>query len=168
MNVLIIEDHPAIVEGYMSILQRSKYGQGITFEVVQNCSEGLAQIREPNVHYDAIILDLHIPGDEAQLLHDGSDLTYYIKKHKPLSKLIISTAHTDSLRLYPIYQSAAPDAIMVKCDITAAELEKALDDIYMESLIYRRWLRRTSETSALLQNTSIFTTVVLLSCWPKA
>lgn len=130
MNVLIIEDHPAMVEGYMSILRGSKYGQEITFEVVKNCTDGLALIQEPNVHYDAIILDLQIPGDESKLLHDGSDLASHIKKHKPFSKLIVSTAHTDSLRLYPLYQSATPDAIMVKCDVTAAELEKALDEIY--------------------------------------
>src|SRR5690606_11747510 len=104
--------------------------KGITFEVVQNCSDGLALIEEPNVHYDAIILDLQIPGDESKFIFDGSDLAPYIKKHKPFSKLIVSTAHTDSLRLYPMYQSATPDAIMVKCDVTAEELEKALDDLY--------------------------------------
>ena len=125
ISLLIIEDHPAMIEGYKSILAYSDYNFVVTS--ASNCKEAYDLIVTKGLRFDLIFLDLILPGPSLQDLHDGEDLAELIRKALPKTKLVVLTSHTEALVLYSIIKKSSPNGVLVKSDFSADELIKAVD-----------------------------------------
>ena len=139
-NVLIIEDHPLIVEGYRSMLS-SNYPMQMTS--VSNCEETYRLFANGPINkFDIIFLDWILPVFKEQKLYDGGDLIPLIKKHSPNSKLIILTSHTDAITLYQIIKKAEPDALLCKVDFIPADFPYICAILNRDEKYYSRTVQK--------------------------
>ena len=133
MKILLIDDHPIIVEAYISILkanvfssQDNSYDHGNTCEaaykaIVQNYKTG-------NV-YDIIFLDYNLPSFKEMNIDSGVDLISHIRKLMPNCKIIMFTAHTEIVVIYTIFKKHNPDGLAIKSDLTPAKLKTIVESV---------------------------------------
>ncbi|RZJ68024.1 MAG: response regulator transcription factor [Flavobacterium sp.] len=129
IKILIIEDHPAMIEGYKSIL--SFFGDDYNFEytVAADCEAAYKHIFNSHKNFDLIFLDLMIPPAESLKLYSGEDLGTIIKKQMPNAKLIILTSHVEAIILYSIVKQINPEGLLVKSDFSGNDLILAIKNI---------------------------------------
>ncbi len=120
LNILIVDDHHMIIEGYKSILALNQsYEMVIT--AANNCEEAYQQITKFPSKFDLIFLDWILPAYEAESISNGGDLALIIKKCSPNVKTIILTSHADAFTLYDIVKKINPSGLLVKSDFRAED-----------------------------------------------
>ncbi len=127
LKILIVDDHPMIIEGYKNALQNNDF---ISFQVdtAISCGTALEQVNKARESpYDIFLLDIKIPPCTNPKILSGEDLGLYLKKSKPDAKIIISTMFNENLRLQNIFKNLDPEGFLVKSDVTPAELLKAVE-----------------------------------------
>ncbi|WHT74711.1 response regulator [Myroides odoratimimus] len=125
-RILLVDDHPLIVEGYVLALSKDKLGLGeVVFEKSFDCltaKETIDAAVERGVLFDLAIVDFSLPSKEGALLRDGGDIVAYIKKEMPYCKTIILTGHTEVITIYNIVKNIRPDGLVSKHEITPDNL----------------------------------------------
>jgi DNA-binding NarL/FixJ family response regulator len=70
LNILIVEDHPTMIEGYKSILSAQfKLDEEVIITTAFNCEMAYQKISAAIVPYDIALLDMIIPPFEAMKLY---------------------------------------------------------------------------------------------------
>jgi len=131
MNVLIIDDHPLIIDAYKSALTNI-YAKKINFKICHNCEEAyvaLETINNTSNSYDLAIIDFNLPPYKPAGLFTGADVALYLKKKNPNSKIIIITAHTEVIIIYDIYKKVNPEGLIIKNEITPLNLPEIIHSI---------------------------------------
>ncbi len=130
VNILIVEDHPTMVEGYKSILNLPN-SSNREFRVIaaSNCEAAFNIIRTALQPFEIVILDMILPSFEKEKLYSGEDLAILVQKQWPGSKIIMSTSHTESFLLYNLIKKINPEGLLVKSDFTPEEFLNAIDCI---------------------------------------
>ncbi|WP_162126922.1 response regulator [Flavobacterium phycosphaerae] len=129
VKVLMVDDHPPIIEGYKAILSFNRYGYDVKTVSAFNCEMAYAVISTTSIPFDLVMLDITLPPFPERNLHSGEDLVALIRKHLPNSKIIILTSHSESLLLLKILREHNPNGLLVKSDFQAEELLMAFDTI---------------------------------------
>jgi DNA-binding NarL/FixJ family response regulator len=135
-NVLIIEDHSAMIEGYKSILAFNTTGLSFKFTIANDCESAYKIITRSQFNFDIILLDLILPPYNDENLKSGEDLAFIIKKFLPETKLIILTSHTETLVLYSVVKKIYPDGVLVKSDFSAEEFIFAFESVLSGQTYY--------------------------------
>src|SRR5215471_7000483 len=85
VSVIIIDDHPVVLEGFTSLLQKV---EGVSIEgCFTHAAEGLAWLEEHPV--DILLLDINLPD------RHGIDLCAEIRKRYPSVRIIIISNHSE-------------------------------------------------------------------------
>lgn len=130
--MLMIDDHPIILEGYKKILldNRSE-GIEIKIDTANSCDEADAKLESSlgGVTYDIIFLDIGLPPSRNREFLSGEDIGRKIRKVSPTSKLAVLTMFVENLRLLTIFKGLRPDAFMVKSDVSSNEFLQAFDKL---------------------------------------
>ncbi len=129
VRVLMVDDHPPIIEGYKAML--SNHTKPFKFNVLPAYSSESAYdsiVNSPD-EYDIITLDITMPAYVEKKINSGMDLIPFIRKHKPKSKIIIITSHFESLVLFKVQKECYPEGIMVKSDFIKTELATAFESV---------------------------------------
>lgn len=134
IKILIVDDHPAMIEGYKSILSLSKHAIEIT--TAFNCESAYDIVAIKKMAFDIFLLDVVLPSFESQNLESGEDLGILIKKSFPESKIIMITSHADSFTLYNLIRKISPNGLLVKSDFVPDELLTAFDCVLEEETYY--------------------------------
>ncbi|MBL7886455.1 MAG: response regulator transcription factor [Flavobacterium sp.] len=123
VNLLIVDDHLPIIEGYKSILSFNKSGYTIETTAATSLERAYKIItQEPKTtFFDAVFIDLTLPEYPEQKLFTGEDLVPVVKKHLPNAKIAILTSHAESILMYRILNESNPNGILVKSDFTSEE-----------------------------------------------
>lgn len=134
LNVLIIDDHPIIVEGYTNVLEAfSLNNTDYKLKVVSAYSidSTIEKFKGLNTKdaFDLILLDISMPPSKEHSIFSGEELGIYIKERLPNTKIIVLTLLNDNLRLLNILNSLNPDGFILKCDLTSKSLPKAVKAI---------------------------------------
>lgn len=131
VNLLIVDDHLPIIEGYKSILSFNKSGYTIETTAATSLERAYKIItQEPKTtFFDAVFIDLTLPEYPEQKLFTGEDLVPVVKKHLPNAKIAILTSHAESILMYRILNESNPNGILVKSDFTSEEFLVAFDVI---------------------------------------
>ncbi|MFY8008059.1 MAG: response regulator, partial [Flavobacterium sp.] len=116
VNVLMIDDHKLIIEGYKSILSFNPHGYEIKTRQALSCESAYEIITTATEHFDLVTIDYTMPAYPEKGIQNGSDLIPLIKKHLPDSKIMMLTTHSESLLLYNILKNHNPDGFLVKSD----------------------------------------------------
>lgn len=144
LNILIIDDHPPIIEGYKSILSFNKSGFVINATSANDCQSAYKIITNEitPIAFDLIFIDLTLPPFEEKKLKSGEDLVPLVRKYLPNSKIVILTSHSEKLVLSRILEECKPDGLLLKNDITSEEFLNAFTAIINGENYYSETVRK--------------------------
>ena len=132
LHILMIDDHPSMIEGYKSILSFNDLGLRIITTPAYNCESAYNIIDKTSVNeaFDFAFVDLSLPPYLEKKIKGGEDLALLIKNKFPDCKIVILTSHAEAFILDAIQKNIAPNGLLVKSDFTADEFLLAFEKIY--------------------------------------
>jgi DNA-binding NarL/FixJ family response regulator len=133
MKVLVVDDHPMTVEGYINALVSEPFGTNQpVFTKAYNCEEAyftLEQAVSKRESFAIAIIDKGLPSYEEKTILSGSDLATLIRQKMPNCKIIMITAHTEIIIIYDIVKKIRPEGLIIKNDITPEKLQQAVMEV---------------------------------------
>ena len=158
LKILIVDDHPMIVEAYKNILISSNLkAYALTIDSANDCETAIGRIKESaeNSHYDMLFLDIKLPPSHDGEIISGEDLAIYAKKLLPKAKIVILTMFNENHRIHNILKSVNPDGLLIKVDLTSDELLNAFDKIlndppYYSSTVAQYFRKQTTNSTESL------------------
>ncbi len=166
VTVLMIDDHPPIIEGYKSILAFNPYGYSINTTSAFSCEAAHKIITTTTTTFDVVFLDITLPPYEEKNIYSGEDLVALVRKHLPNTKIVILTSHSESLVLHGIIKDHYPDGLIVKSDVLSNDFLTAFDTIIKGEFFYSatvKALKFDSVISTKLIDTYNRQIIILLS-----
>ncbi|SEF59923.1 response regulator [Flavobacterium urumqiense] len=137
-NILIVDDHPFIIEGYKNAITRYNPKE---FEFLINqakdCESAYNIITDPDTTvFDIAFLDISMPPYEEKGIYNGEDLAKLISEYMPSCKIILLTMYTELLKIKTIIKTINPSGLVIKNDLTFDELLFAFDKVLKGKTYY--------------------------------
>jgi DNA-binding NarL/FixJ family response regulator len=132
INILMVDDHPIIIEGYQNTLMATKYDdQTLIIDTANDCDTADVLMRKAarEKPYDVLFFDISLPASADGSLTSGEDLAKLSKQLMPRAKVIILTMFNESYRIHNIIKNINPDGFLIKSDLTSSELAEAFQHI---------------------------------------
>lgn len=133
IKILMIDDHPMIIEGYQNtLLFTKKESQELQIDIANNCDEAISYMNksiELELQYDVLFVDISLPPSTDGLMSSGEDLAEYARKNLPNAKIIILTMFNESFRIHNIIKTINPEGFLIKSDLTSSELSSAFQKV---------------------------------------
>lgn len=137
-NILIIDDHPFIIDGYKNAI--SCYKPDIyqySFTEGKDCKTGYEIITNKETKsFDVAFLDISMPTYKEKGIFSGEDLAKLIMQYMPNCKIILLTMHTELLKIKNIINSINPAGLIIKNDLTFDELLFGFDIVLNNEIYY--------------------------------
>ncbi|MCH4551767.1 response regulator [Aestuariibaculum lutulentum] len=133
IRILMIDDHPMIIEGYQNtILFTKKEHQELSIDIANNCDEAVKlmdkSIQQDNP-YNLLFVDISLPPSSDGKMTSGEDLAIYAREILPKAKVIILTMFNESFRIHNIIKTINPEGFLIKSDLTSSELASAFQAV---------------------------------------
>lgn len=133
IKILMIDDHPMIIEGYQNtLLFTKKEHQELTIDIANNCDEAIRFMDKSNdtdYPYDLLFVDISLPPSSDGKMSSGEDLAEYARKNLPNAKIVILTMFNESFRIHNIIKNIDPEGFLIKSDLTSSELASAFQAV---------------------------------------
>lgn len=140
IRILMIDDHPMIIEGYQNTLQfTKKSNQELYVDIANNCDEAIKYMEkslEKSLPYDVLFVDISLPPSKDGLMQSGEDLAEYARIILPKAKIIILTMFNESFRIHNIIKTIDPEGFLIKSDLTSSELASAFQAVLKNPPFY--------------------------------
>jgi len=143
-NILIVDDHPFIIEGYKNGITRYKPTE-FEYSISQavDCESAYEIITDPKIKkFDIAFLDISMPAYEEKGLHSGEDLARLLKEFMPHCKIILLTMYTELLKIRNIIDSINPNGLVIKNDLTFDELLFGFDKVIKNEIYYSESIQK--------------------------
>lgn len=137
-NILIVDDHPFIIQGYKNAITRYK-PEEFEFVITQanDCEKAYNIITDGNIdHFDIAFLDISMPSYEEKNIFSGEDLAKLLLEYMPNCKIILLTMFSELLKIKTIIKTINPDGLVIKNDLTFDELLFAFDTVIKNKKYY--------------------------------
>jgi DNA-binding NarL/FixJ family response regulator len=137
-NILIVDDHPFIIDGYKNAITRYKPElYEYSFSQGKDCQTGYNIVTNPEtLPFDVAFLDISMPVYEEKGIHSGEDLAKLIMELMPDCKIILLTMYTELLKIKNIIETINPAGLVIKNDLTFDELLFGFDIILKDEIYY--------------------------------
>jgi DNA-binding NarL/FixJ family response regulator len=148
-NILIVDDHPFIIEGYKNAITRYNPEQ-YEFLILQahDCKSGYDLIQdEKTPEFDVAFLDISMPAYEEKDIFSGEDLAKLILHKMPRCKVILLTMYTELLKIKTIIRTIKPNGLVIKNDLTFDELLYAFDKVMKNDKYYSQSVQKILDQS---------------------
>ncbi len=129
VTVLMIDDHPPIIEGYKAILSYNPYGYILNTATAFSCESAYELLSTTKIPFDLVMIDYTMPPYPEKNIHSGADLVPIIREYLPEAKIMMMTSHSESLLLLKLKNESNPEGLLVKSDFHAEEFLLAFDTI---------------------------------------
>ncbi|WP_179021727.1 response regulator [Winogradskyella forsetii] len=132
IKILMVDDHPIIIEGYQNVLLATKQDhQTLHIETAHNCDEAVAMIEQASKKYPyhVCFFDISLPASEDGKYASGEDLALLAKKLMPRTKIVILTMFNETFRIHNIIKEIDPQGFLIKSDLTSMELADGFQQI---------------------------------------
>lgn len=133
IKILMIDDHPMIIEGYQNtLLFTKKDSQELIIHIANNCDEAVSYMNksvENGLPYDVLFVDISLPPSTDGVMSSGEDLAEYARTILPNTKIIILTMFNESFRIHNIIKTIDPEGFLIKSDLTSSELASAFQAV---------------------------------------
>lgn len=141
INILIIEDHPVIINAYLLIfkdIEKNNSNIKTNIRTAKDCDSAKVLINntEKKVGFDLVLLDINIPSSKDYKLLSGEDIGLLLKNKFKNIKTMILTSTTDNHKLHSIFQSLNPEGFLVKSDFSNKDLVRAITDVINGNTYY--------------------------------
>jgi DNA-binding NarL/FixJ family response regulator len=144
LNVLIVDDHPMTVDGYINVLSEENFeGYQLNFTRAIDCEEAYKLITHPNNRFDLAYLDLSLPAYPEEKIFSGLDLGLVLRKTMPECILIILTMHSEATLVDRLVKEINPQGILCKSDIDIDEFVNAFRIIYNGQIYYSHKIEKS-------------------------
>jgi DNA-binding NarL/FixJ family response regulator len=141
INILMVDDHPIIIEGYQNTLKASKKeDQILLIDTANDCDAAneLLQQASKGKPYDVCFFDISLPASADGKITSGEDLAKIARKIIPDAKIVILTMFNESYRIHNILKDISPDGFLIKSDLTSSELAEAFQYVLFSPPYYSR------------------------------
>lgn len=140
IRILMIDDHPMIIEGYQNtLLFTKKETQNLNIDIANNCDEAIAFMNKSIANerpYNVLFVDISLPPSSDGLMSSGEDLAEYARTILPDAKIIILTMFNESFRIHNIIKTIDPEGFLIKSDLTSKELASAFQAVLYNPPFY--------------------------------
>ncbi|MEZ4855021.1 MAG: response regulator [Gelidibacter sp.] len=139
LNILMVDDHPIIIEGYQNTLMATKKeDQTLLIDTANDCESAneLLQKASQSKPYDVCFFDISLPSSADGKINSGEDLAKICRTLMPEAKVIILTMFNESYRIHNIIKEVNPDGFLIKSDLTSSELAEAFQHILISPPYY--------------------------------
>lgn len=143
VNILIVDDHPMTVNGYINVLSDEKFeGYELNFTKALNCKEAYDLITDTNNTFNLAYLDLSLPPYPEKKITSGIDIGMLLRQHIPDCTIVFLTMHSEAPLIERLIKDINPQGIMCKSDIDIDEFLNAFKiifsgDTYLSSKIVK-------------------------------
>lgn len=137
-NILIVDDHPFIIQGYKNAITRYNPSEHeFVIAEAKDCESAYHVITNPDsVVFDIAFLDISMPPYEDKGIYSGEDLAKLILEQMPNCKIILLTMFTEFLKIKTIIKNINPNGLVIKNDLTFDELLFAFDKVMKNETYY--------------------------------
>lgn len=131
LKILIVDDHPMIVEAYKNILASADLDYNFVIHTAEDCDTAISKIENAakRLPYDLLFLDIKIPPSVHGEIISGEDLAIYAKKVLPDAKIAVLTMFNENHRIHNILKTVNPDGLLIKNDLSSSEFIIAFNAI---------------------------------------
>jgi len=140
LNILIVDDHPMTVNGYINVLSEENFeGYKLTFTKALDCESAYNLITDANNNgnpFDIAYLDLSLPPYPEKSIFSGMDLGIMLRNTTPDCTVIILTMHSESSLIDRLIREINPQGILCKSDIDIDEFVNAFKIIVFSGDTY--------------------------------
>lgn len=144
LNILIVDDHPMTVNGYINVLSEEEFeGYELKFTKALDCEQAYKLIMDDIIApFNVAYLDLSLPAYAEKGIYSGFDLGLLIRKIMPECIVIILTMHSEASLVDRLIKEINPQGILCKSDIDIDEFLNAFKiifggDTYLSSKIVK-------------------------------
>jgi DNA-binding NarL/FixJ family response regulator len=120
-KILIVDDHPMIVDGYISLLSKTCFQKNKpNFIKSYNCEDAYNKIffcLKQEVNINLALIDINLPPCEKFNINNGIDLALLIREKFINCKIVILTMHSEHLTVDKIIKKIQPEGFISKSDI---------------------------------------------------
>lgn len=145
MKIVLIDDHPIIIDGYKAILITKEIESEENIKVLCSLSEAFTYIKEQaenKVNIDLFVIDYNMPQDAANELYNGEDLALQIRHFLPNTKIVLLTSVATPLLLFEIIQRLQPEGLWLKSDIGIHSFINHLRSILSGATVYSETVKK--------------------------
>jgi DNA-binding NarL/FixJ family response regulator len=137
VQLLMVDDHPFILQAYRNTLDRFKPDEYNILTVNADSGEtGYQAIVNSEVLYDVAFLDISIPEYPEKKVDSGIDLALLLRERMPYCKIVLLTMHNEKLRFKYFAETIKPEGLVVKNDLTFEELLLAFEKVLRGEVYY--------------------------------
>lgn len=143
LNILIIDDHHSIIEGYKNVLSMNK-DYKLHILKANSCDQAIQAVNNAKHTnpFDVVFIDIQLPASEDGTITSGEDIALLIKKEFPQTKIIISTMFDSPHYLHNILKTIPHNGILIKSDSTAKIILKAFETILQGNSFYSKTVQK--------------------------
>lgn len=145
MKIVLIDDHPIIIDGYKAILITKEIESEENIKVLCSLNEAFTYVKEQaenNVTIDLFVIDYNMPRDAANELYNGEDLALQIRRFLPNAKIVLLTSIATPLLLFEIIQRLQPEGLWLKSDIGIQSFINHLSSILSGATVYSETVKK--------------------------
>jgi len=154
-NILLVDDHPMTVDGYINLLSEVDFGsQQRNFIKAYNCEIAYHQILRAHRQQQPLemaLLDLSLPPFAKAKMNNGFDLALLIREKFRQCKIVLLTMHSEPIRVDRIIKELNPAGFISKNDINFESFPIIFNSIH-EGNIYRSPTIIASQRELLKKN----------------
>ncbi len=137
INILIVDDHPFIIQGYKNVIDRfptKKYT--FSYTEAKDCKTGYDTIVNSPIEFDIALLDISMPVYNEKNIETGEDLAKLLMQVMPNCKIVLLTMHSESLKALKIIDEINPIGLIIKNDLGFESMKLALDAVLKNERYY--------------------------------
>ena len=141
LKILIVDDHPVIVEAYSNILASAGLDSyDFIIDTANNCDTAIEKIENSakSLHYDVLFFDVKLPPSTNNNIISGEGLAVFAKKLLPKARIAVLTMFNESHRINNILKTVNPDGLLIKNDLSSKEFLTAFDVILNDPPYYSK------------------------------
>jgi len=148
-NILIVDDHPFIIQGYKNAITRYNPNQfEFTISEAKDCESGYNIITNPEtLPFDIAFLDISMPSYDEKGIFSGEDLAKLLNEYMPNCKIILLTMYTELLKIRTIIDAINPLGLVIKNDLTFDELLFGFDKVINNQTYYSQSIQKMLDQS---------------------
>jgi DNA-binding NarL/FixJ family response regulator len=121
LNILIVDDHPMTVDGYVNLLSDGGFQKELpNFIKSHNCEDAYNKIifeLKQDKNIDFALLDINLPPFKKLNISNGIDLALLIREKFKNCKIVLLTMHSEPLTVDKIIKGVKPEGLISKSDI---------------------------------------------------
>jgi DNA-binding NarL/FixJ family response regulator len=150
-NILIIDDHPFIIQGYKNAITRYNPKEYEFFiSEAKDCESGYNIITNSETPpFDVAFLDISMPSYDEKGVFSGEDLAKLLHEYMPNCKIILLTMYTELLKIRTIIKAINPIGLVIKNDLTFDELLFGFNKVINNETYYSQSIQKMIDQSKL-------------------